>query len=662
MMPSADTLPSRKQEVLSVVADDALPEQQSHSFQADVSRLLHLMVHSVYSERDVFLRELISNASDACEKLRYEALGDPALIDSDSTFRVSLTVDNNAGTLTVADNGIGMDHDELISALGTIANSGTRAFLEKLGSAPGDVSEKEEDGGKASATAELIGQFGIGFYASFMVADKVDVQSRRAGAQDAWTWSSDGNGVYTIQALPLEAAPRRGTRVILHLNDKSKEFLQAWRLESIVREHSAAISIPIELQETPSGEARELSDGAALWTKARSAITEQNYKDFYQSLAGQFEEPALTLHWRVEGRHEYTVLAFIPGSRPLDLFDPERKGRGKLYVRRVLISQNLELLPGWLRFVRLVVDSPDLPLNVSREMIQESPIFAAIKRGVTNRIIQELTKLAEANAERFSTIWDNFGAVLKEGLYEDAERRDQIFKIARFVGSLHASEKKTLAEYVAALRPNQTAIYYLTGDDVKRMAASPHIEGFSARGVDVLLLSDPVDSFWVSTAAGFEGKPFKSVSQGTADIKLIPLLEERDECPADTVGADVATLIAYMKQILSDVVSEVRPSDRLSGSPACLVASESGPDRRLEQILAQHGRLSTTSKPVLEINPSHALIVSLAHLFKRKEDAEHVGDIIWLLFDEARIMDGESPLEAAAFAVRLTRVMARASS
>jgi molecular chaperone HtpG len=313
--------------------------------------------------------------------------------------------------------------------------------------------------------------------------------------------------------------------------------------------------------------------------------------------------------------------------------------------------------------MRLVVDSSDLPLNVSREMVQESPVFAAIKRGVTNRILQELGKLADTDAEKFTKIWENFGAVIKEGLYEDPERRDQLFKIARFAGSLHVNEKKSLGDYVAALRPNQTAIYYLTGDDAKRMASSPQLEGFAARGVNVLLLSDPVDSFWVSTAAGFDGKPFKSITQGAADIKSIPLLEGRtDTASPDSVSADVATLLAYMKQTLDDVISDVRSSDRLSESPACLVASEAGPDRRLEQILAQHGRLNATSKPVLEINPTHALVASLAARFKDNGDRAQIDDIVWLLHDEARIVDGEAPLDAAAFAARLTRIMARAAT
>ena len=637
--------------------------QHSHVFQADVARLLHLMVHSIYSERDIFLRELISNASDACEKLRYEALSNPSLINDETRFAIALTIDKENGTLIVADNGVGMDQAELISALGTIANSGTRAFLDKLqDKASASNDEKESEGGREAGPAELIGQFGIGFYSSFMVAKLVEVESRRAGSNVAWTWTSEGQGGYTIAPLALESAPARGTRVILHLNEASKEYLEPWKLQSIVREHSGAVAVPIELRETPADEPREIADGAALWTKPKAAITEENYKDFYRSLSGQFDDPAMTIHWRVEGRHEYTVLAFIPGTRPMDLFDPERKGKGKLYVRRILISQDIALLPGWLRFVRLVIDSSDLPLNVSREMVQESPVFAAIKRGVTNRILQELVKTSDADPALFAKIWDNFGAVIKEGLYEDPERRDQLFKIARFSSSAHPQEKRTLTDYVANLRPNQTALFYLTGDDAKRMAGSPHLEGFVARGVDVLLLSDAVDAFWVSTAAGFDGKPFKSITQGSADIKAIPLLEGRSDNSAnDAANADVVTLLTYMKQALGDVVSDVRASERLSESPACLIAAEAGPDRRLERLLADHGRMGEIAKPVLEINPSHELVAALAQRLKADADRSHIDDAVWLLHDEARIMDGDAPIDVAAFAARLTRVLSRAS-
>jgi molecular chaperone HtpG len=639
---------------------------EAQAFQADVAKLLHLMVHSVYSDRDIFLRELLSNAADACEKLRYEALADPAL--AATPFVIAIAIDKEAGTLTIEDNGIGMSADDLAEQLGTIARSGTRAFLEKAGvlrTPAADVVNEADEGLEAEAAEtaaadarklDLIGQFGIGFYSAFMVADHVDVLSRRAGAQEAFAWRSDGKGTFSIEPCPLEAAPARGTRVVLHLSTMAKDYLEASRIERIVREHSSALTVPIELVEAGSAEPRRLTDGSALWTKSKAAISAEDYAEFYHSLGGAFDEPALTVHWRAEGRQEYTVLGFVPGSRPFDLFDPARQGRGKLYVRRVLITDDAELLPRWLRFVRLVVDSADLPLNVSREMIQQSPILGAIKKGVANRILQELKKLAETEPERFKTIWDNFGVVLKEGLYEEPERRDALLAIARFATSTHPGGERTLAGYVAGLKTNQTAIYYLLGDDAKRLASSPQLEGFRARGIEVLLLPDPVDAFWVATAVGFDGKPFKSVTQGAADIKSVPLEDEKAEAPSEPPAAGLATLYALMKQVLGDAVAEVRSSDRLSESPACLVAADHGPDRQLERMLTGHGRLGETSKPVLEVNSGHPLVTSLVGMIaapgKRK-----VEDIIWLLFDEARLMEGDTPTSPSEFAARLTRIL-----
>ncbi len=622
----------------------ATMESERHVFQADVARLLHLMVHSIYSERDIFLRELISNAADACEKLRYEANSHPALLDDGASFAIRILLDAEAGTLTVEDNGVGLSHDELTSALGTIANSGTRAFLEKV---------KASD----SNAAELIGQFGIGFYSAFMVADRVVVETRRAGGDQAWRWTSDGKGEFEIAPVDLEQAPRRGARVILHLNEDSKSYLDPHKVESIVAEHSSAIATPIDLVEKPDAEPRRIGDGAALWTRPKADITPEQYREFYQELSGQFDEPALTVHWRAEGRAEYTVLAFAPGSRPFDLFDPARKGRTKLYSRRVLISRDIDILPGYLRFFRLVVDSPDLPLNVSREMVQESPLFAAIKKGVANRLLQELGKFAESEPDKFLELWKNFGAVLKEGLYEDPERRDALLKMARFTTSVDSDGKRSLADYVAAMRPNQTAIYYLAGEGAARIAASPQLEGFRARGVEVLLLSDPVDPFWVQTAVGYDGKPFKSVTQGAADIKSITLTDEAEK-PAEA-AAEIKDFLALAKQVLESAVEDVRVSDRLSESAVCLVAPEYGPDLRLQQILSAHGQSPVEIKPVLEVNPAHPLVVALESLAK-SSDRALFEDAVWLILDEARLLDGTAPKDAAAFAARLTRVLGKA--
>jgi molecular chaperone HtpG len=629
-------------------ADNAAPQTQS--FEADVSRLLHLMVHSVYSERDIFIRELVSNAADACEKLRYEAIAKPELIEGGGPFVITIAADKDAKTLTFTDNGIGMTRQDLAEGLGTIARSGTKAFLDKLAAENADKEGKEAN--------SLIGQFGIGFYSAFMVADLVTVDTRRAGGSEAWRWSSDGKGAYTIAPLAIEEAPTRGSRITLHLNDESLEYADTMKIERVVREHSGAVAVPVEVIDKPGAEPRRVGDGAAIWAKSKSDITPEEYTEFYRSISGQYDEPAVTAHWRAEGRHEYTVLAFIPGSRPFDLFDPARKGRNKLYVRRVLITQDADLLPSWLRFVRLVVDSADLPLNVSREMIQESAVFTAIRKGVTNRVLQELTKLAENDAEKFAKVWENFGSVIKEGLYEDPEKRDAIYKLARFTTTTHSAGDQTLDGYIKTLRENQTAIFYLTGDDAKRLASSPQLEGFKARGVEVLLLADPVDAFWVSTAAGFDGKPFKSISQGAADIKSIALVEG-STAPAEA-SAEVATLIAHIKQTLEAEIEDARASDRLTESVACLVAPEFGPDRQLERMLAAHGRVGERVKPVLEVNATHPLTAALARKFQSGADLSLVDDAAWLLLDEARLVEGETLKDAPAFAARMRRVMEKA--
>ena len=617
----------------------------SHGFTADVARLLQMMAHSVYSERDVFLRELVSNAADASEKLRYEALSNEALAAQAGAPLVTIALDKDKRLLTVADNGVGMGRDELVSALGTIANSGTRAFLDKVGGA-----ENKDGLGQG-----LIGQFGVGFYSVFMVADKVEVTTRRAGSDEAWLWTSDGKGSYEIAPAALEDAPVVGTRVALHLNSDSDEFLEAYRVEHVLREHSGAIAIPIEIIGAPGEEPRRISDGAALWTKPKSDISAEDYNDFYRQLAGQFDEPALTIHWRAEGRTEYTVLAFIPGSRPLDLFDPIRKSKSKLYVRRVLISKEVDLLPAWLRFVRLVVDSADIPLNVSREMAQQSPILGQIGKAITARVTQELTKLAENEPEKFASVWANFGAVVKEGLHEDPQRRDDIFKIARFASTRSAEKTRTLKDYVADLRENQTAIFYLVGHDRKRMAQSPQIEEFAARDVEVLLLDDPVDAFWVTSCVGFDGKPFKSVTQGAADISLVPQKEDAPQPPTPEAGAEVAMLVTKLKEALKEHVDDVRVSTRLRESAVCLIAPEHGLDRRLAQLLAQHGQEGALGKPVLEINPRHAAILELA----RAPEGDEARDGYFLLLDLARIADGEPPIDASAFARRLTARLAK---
>ena len=622
---------------------DTTVAPETRSFEADVARLLHLMVHAVYSDRDVFLRELIANAADACEKLRYESLADSSL-SSGETPRITIALDPDARQLTVTDNGIGMTEADMIEALGTIARSGTRAFMENL--------TASRDGEKAN----LIGQFGVGFYAAFMVADKVEVFSRRAGTALAHRWTSDGLGTYTIEPATLDKAPAPGTRVVLHLKDDATQYTERFAVERIVRAQSGHVPVPIMLIEKPDAEISEVTDGSALWARPKSEITPDDYTDFYRTLAGQFDAPALTLHYRAEGKHEYNVLAFVPESRPFDLFDPDRKGRMKLYVRRVFITDEAELLPRYLRFVRGLVDSADLPLNMSREMIQDSPLLAAIQKGVTNRILSELDKMSTHDADKYAAFWDAFGAVLKEGIYEDFGRRETLLGLARFRGTT-VEGWRSLKDYVASMRDNQTAIYFATGTDRERLAASPQIEGFRARGIEVLLLTDPVDSFWAASGVDYEGKPFKSVTQGQADLGLIEPLDGAAKPEPAAPGAEA--FIAFVKAQLGEAVSDVRTSERLTTSAACLVASEHGIDRQLERLLSANGQAPQGAKPVLELNPRHDLVARLSAL---SDDAALKTDGAHLLFDEARIADGELPDDTRAFADRLARIMTKALS
>ena len=624
------------------VADEN--RQESRAFDADVARLLHLIVHSVYSDKEVFLRELISNAADACEKLRYEAIAHPELLGDDPSLRITLSIDADKKCLSLEDNGIGMSRDELVQGLGTIAHSGTKAFMDRIEAA------------QAGEGASLIGQFGVGFYSVFMVADHVDVFSRRAGAEEAWQWSSDGKGTFSVAPVPLESAPHRGTRVIVHVAEEAKDYLERFRLERMVRAQSGHVPVPIAVVEKPGEKPFELVDGAALWAKPKSEISTADYTDFYRSLTGHLDEPDLTVHFRAEGRHEYAVLAFVPGSRPFDLFDLDRKGRIKLYVKRVFITDEAEILPRYLRFVRGLVDSADLPLNLSREMIQESPILMAIRKAVTSRMLTEIEKLADKEPATYAKIWDNFGAVLKEGIYEDVERRDALLALSRFKTSTSAGAWRSLKDYVASLKDNQSSIYYVAGDDIARLEASPHLEGFRARGVEVLLLTDPVDSFWVTSGASFEGKAFKSVTQGAADLTLIPRIDAKEEPPSQTDEA-VTNFVAFIKETLGEAVSDVRISDRLTDSPVCLVAPETGLDRQLEKLLAGAGRLKVTAKPILEINPRHAIVVALASL--GEDDLAFKQDAAHLLFDEARVLEGERPADARMFSDRLGRLLTR---
>src|SRR5215475_10798773 len=613
----------------------AAPETQP--FQAEVAELLHLMVHSVYSETDIFLRELISNASDACDKLRYEAIARPELIADGAPPEIRIMPDKKANTLAVVDSGIGMDRQELIDNLGTIARSGTKSFVARLTEA--------KDG------ANLIGQFGVGFYAAFMVAERIVVTSRRAGSDHVWVWTSSGGSGFEIAPANEETAKRvvRGTEIVLHLKKDAAKYLESYEIERIVRAYSDNIQFPIFLV-PDEGDPRQINSASALWQRPKSELSADDYKEAYQSIAHAFDEPAMTLHYRAEGRQSYAVLLFAPSAKPFDLFDQARKGKVKLYVRRVFIADDAELLPAYLRFIRGVIDSEDLPLNISREMLQNNPQLAQIRKAVTGRVIGELESLGEKDAEAFGKIWDAFGAVIKEGLWEDYERREKLLALARFTTTW--GEKRSLKQYVEDIKPNQTDIYYLTGESVERLKSNPKLEQAKARGIEVLLLTDPVDAFWTSAPTDFGGKPLKSLSQGDVDFGLIPLTEDEAETKKDEPAADEAMTIAIVKEALGERVADVRASQRLTSSASCLVASGEARDRALERLLAQHDK-GVARKPILEINLKHPLVAAIAGA------GDAAKDLSFLLLEQAQILDGELPEDPAAFASRLNQLVLR---
>src|SRR3984893_1423065 len=512
----------------------------SQPFQAEVSELLHLMVHSVYSETDIFLRELISNASDACDKLRYEAIAHPELIADGEPPKIRIAPNKKDNTLVVADSGIGMDRQELIDNLGTIARSGTRSFLSRLTEA--------KDG------AGLIGQFGVGFYSAFMVADRIVVTSRRAGADQVCAWSSSGGSGFEIAPAGEDDAKRimRGTEIVLHLKPDAKKYLESYEIERVVGAYPDNIQFPILLK-SEDGEPRQINSASALWQRPKSELTPEDYKQAYKSIAGAFDEPAMTLHYRAEGRYSYAVLLFAPSTKPFDLFEPSRKGKVKLYVRRVFITDDADLLPAYLRFIRGVVDSEDLPLNISREMLQNNPQLAQIRKAVATRVVAELEQLGEKEPDNFNKIWDAFGAVIKEGIYEDFERREKLLALSRFTTT--AGEKRSLKQYAENLKPNQTEVYYLTGNSLDRLKSNPKLESAKARGIEVLLLTDPVDAFWTSAPLDYEGKPLKSLSQGDLNLDLVPLVDEQAKDTSEP-AANEAETIAVIKASLGERVSD----------------------------------------------------------------------------------------------------------
>ena len=613
-------------------------------FQAEVSKVLGIVINSLYSNKEIFLRELISNASDACDKLRYLALTDQKMAAGLSEFRIDISTIKKDRSVIVADNGIGMNKDDLIENLGTIARSGTTAFLEGLS---GD--EKKD--------AALIGQFGVGFYASFSVAEKVEVTSRRAGEDQAWVWTSDGLGSFTIAEAERDSP---GTTIVVHLKKEEKDYLEESRIRHIVKTYSDHISIPIMLA-AKEGE-NQLNAGSALWTRQKKDITEEQYKEFYHHVGHVFDDPWLTLHNRAEGKIEYTNLLFVPSAKPFDLMNPDRKHRVKLYVKRIFITDDCEgLMPSYLRFVRGIVDSEDLPLKVSREMLQHTVVVTRIHNALVRRVFGELKKKAEKAPDEYTLFWENFGAVLKEGLYEDHDNREKIMELARF----HTTDNDGLtglADYIERMKKGQEQIYYITGDNLDMLKSSPQLEGFRARGVEVLLMTDPIDEFWLSSVPNFADKPFMSVTAAAVDLSKVKKTkkgkDEEDKAEDTADEAEIAKLVLAFKETLGESVKDVRASDRLTDSAVCLVAGEGDMDLHLERMLKLQGHMDIpTLSRVLELNPAHPLIKKLTEIVGKPAKKQAVDDMAFLLLDQARIVEGEPVTDPATFSQRLNSVL-----
>ncbi len=629
---------------MTVESPEAKQQKETHAFQTEARQILDLMIHSLYSNKEIFLRELISNASDACDKLRFEALADESLYGDQPELKIRVDFDQEAGTLTIADTGIGMSRDEIIDNIGTIARSGTRKFLESLT-------------GDQKADAQLIGQFGVGFYSAFIVADKVTLISRRAGSDEAWRWESDGQGEFTLE--PAEKA-ERGTEVILHLREEDKDFLDDFRLRDIIHRYSDHIGFPIEMRKRGEEENKDewevVNEAKALWTLPKNEIKDEEYKEFYKHVSHDFADPLLWSHNRVEGNQSYTTLLYVPEKAPFDLFlsrDEGRKGL-KLYVRRVFIMDAAEqLLPLYLRFVRGVVDSDDLPLNVSREILQENKLVKSIRAGIVKRVLDMLSRLAKDDAEKYATFWNNFGEVLKEGIVEDMPNQGKVAKLLRFASTLNSDDAQTVSldDYLSRMKPEQEKIYYLTADSWQAAIHSPHLEAFRKKGIEVLLLTDRVDEWMMGYFREYEGKPFQSIAKG--DVDLGKLEDEKDKAEREAREKAADDLPERIQKVLEDKVSEVKVSHLLEDSPACLMLDEHDMAVHMQKLLQQAGHGLPASKPRLEINPLHPLLQRMKAL---QDEAEFSA---WanLLFEQALLAEGGQLDDPAGFVQRMNRIL-----
>jgi molecular chaperone HtpG len=627
-----------------------LRTRETLGFQAEVKQLLHLMVHSLYSNKEIFLRELISNASDACDKLRFEALADPALWETDADLKIRVTYDKAARTLSVSDNGVGMSRDEVISNIGTIAKSGTREFFQSL------------TGDQAKDT-HLIGQFGVGFYSSFIVADKVTLITRRAGlgAEHGVRWESDGGGDYTLEMVARET---RGTDVTLHLREGEDELLSGYSLRSILRKYSDHITIPILMkkeewdkdksEQVLKEEDEQINQASALWARPKSEITDEQYQEFYKHVGHDFEAPFAWTHAHVEGKQDYTLLLYLPAHAPFDLWDRDHRHGVKLYVQRVFIMDDAEqLMPAYLRFVRGIIDSNDLPLNISREILQESKVVEAIRAGSVKRVLSLLEELSENDKDKYAKVWKEFGRVLKEGVVEDYANKVRIAKLLRFASTHEVSEEQTvsLTDYVKRMKDGQDKIYYITADSFAAAGSSPHLEIFRKKGVEVLLMYDRVDEWAMAHFTEFEGKELQSVAKG--DLDLGKLQDEAEKKEQEKEAGEFKELTEKIGKTLGDKVKEVRITYRLTASPACLVSDPSGMSMNLERLLKAAGQKVPGSKPILEVNPQHPLVQGLKHESdeKRFEDWSHI------LFDQAVLAEGGQLDDPGTFVKRLNELM-----
>jgi len=618
-----------------------MPKSEKLEFQTEVSQLLKLMINSVYSEKEVFVRELVSNASDACDKLRYLANTKEKLIKDDPNFKIQIAIDKKSNLISISDNGVGMNKKDLVSNLGTIARSGTAHFLKELSES------KTKD-------LSLIGQFGVGFYSAFMVASQTKVITRKAGENKIWVWTSDGESSFTIEETEDSSllASNRGTTIELTLTKDSKEYLDKDRIQNIIRRYSDHISIPIYISDGTEKKDETLepvNSASAIWTRPKNKISAEQYKEFYNHTGQMFDDPWMTSHYKAEGKIEYTVLNFIPSTKPFDLYDPARENRLKLYVKRVFITDNCpELIPPYLRFLRGIIDSEDLPLNISREMLQNNPVVTKIRSSLVKRTISDLKKKLAKDRESYEKFWENFGPVLKEGIYEDFERKDSILEISLFKNS-KSSKLITLNEYIESMGKKQKDIYFMTGDNYENIINNPSLEGYKSRDINVLILDDPVDSFWTSSTPSYLEKNFKSVTRGADDLEKIDG-EKKD----NKENKSTEPLINLLKEKLKDKVKDVRISSRLTDSAVCLVSDEGAMDPQLEKILQQHNQLNQgLSLKVMEINPNHKLIKKLSKMSKDKNKIGEVENISILLYEQSKILDGEKPSDPIEFSKKL---------